>query len=143
MQTKQFSMSAVLSCYTGWLFGDIGEVYETLSFLTGETLFTHQIPRAMRQCRQHLESVLSWLPDVEREIAASRDACIAAQGKDGLPSWSHAMFDSLIERYGDSFGLCPLPPGENGPRDPMQELAEMVGSANVVVVKVGDDSAAE
>lgn len=48
---KTFKLEVVLSAITGVLLCDIGQVYEVLNFLTGDNLFTHQLPRAGRVVR--------------------------------------------------------------------------------------------
>lgn len=48
---KKFKIEVVLSAINGILLCQIGEVYDVLTFLTGDNLFTHQLPRAGRVCR--------------------------------------------------------------------------------------------
>lgn len=49
MTTKEFATRDVLSTITGRLMGDIGGVYEVLNWMTGESVFTHQLPRIGRE----------------------------------------------------------------------------------------------
>ena len=55
---KLFSVSDVLSATTGRLVSDrhMEGIYEILNFLTGDNLFTHQLPRAMNECKPWLRS---------------------------------------------------------------------------------------
>jgi len=48
---KTFKLEVVLSAIDGKLLCTMDEVYEILNFLTGDELFTHQLPRAGRVCR--------------------------------------------------------------------------------------------
>ncbi len=48
---KTFKLEVVLSSVFGILLCDIGEVYKCLNFLTGENIYTHQIPRAGKECQ--------------------------------------------------------------------------------------------
>ena len=49
--TKAFPTRDVLSTITGRLMGETGGVYEVLSFMTGESVYTHQIPRICREAQ--------------------------------------------------------------------------------------------
>lgn len=48
---KKFKIEVVLSAVKGILLCSMDEVYEVLNFLTGDNLFTHQLPRAGQVCR--------------------------------------------------------------------------------------------
>jgi len=48
---KTFKLEEVLSSIHGVLLCKIDKVYEVLNFLTQDTLWTHQLPRAGRVCR--------------------------------------------------------------------------------------------
>lgn len=48
MSTKQFTIGQILSITTGRLCCEMGGVYEILNFITGDNLYTHVLPRAMR-----------------------------------------------------------------------------------------------
>lgn len=51
MTNQQFDTADVMSVVTGRLMGDIGGVYKVLNWMTGENLFTHQLPRVGREAR--------------------------------------------------------------------------------------------
>lgn len=55
---KKFHISDVLSVTTGRLVSSrhMDGIYEILNFLTGDKLFTHQLPRAMRECEPWLKT---------------------------------------------------------------------------------------
>ncbi len=54
MTTKQFSTAQVLTVITGSLLCEVGDLYEILNHMTGENLFTHQLPRAADLCAPEL-----------------------------------------------------------------------------------------
>src|SRR3989338_2928760 len=56
MQTKQFHLGDVLSIATNRLVSPrhIDGVYDILNFMTGDNLFTHQLPRASDECKPYL-----------------------------------------------------------------------------------------
>lgn len=53
---KLFHISDVLTVTTGRLVSarHMDGVYDILNFLTGDELYTHQLPRAMRECEAFL-----------------------------------------------------------------------------------------
>lgn len=55
---KLFHISDILSITTGRLVSNrhIEGVYDILNFLTGDNLFTHQLPRASRECEPWLRT---------------------------------------------------------------------------------------
>ena len=49
-EMKEFPTEVVLSVVTGVLVCDgIGPIYEMLNWMTGESLYTHQLPRVARE----------------------------------------------------------------------------------------------
>ena len=94
MSTKTFHIGDILSITDGHLVSPrhIDGVYDILNWMTGESLFTHQLPRASRECRPSLveqfpdlaavvyptgltkpEQVWEWLADVEAKYGATRE----------------------------------------------------------------------
>jgi hypothetical protein len=58
---RWFATADVLSVGTSFLFGKIGGVYKILNFLTGQDLYTHQLPRAVRETQDGLLAQVPWL----------------------------------------------------------------------------------
>lgn len=52
----------------GWLFCPIERVYEICNFLTGDNLFTHQLPRAFRMVEPILKKQYPWLKDIDPDL---------------------------------------------------------------------------
>lgn len=48
---RKFRIEVVLSAVTGILLCSMDDIYDVLNFLTGDNLFTHQLPRAGRVVR--------------------------------------------------------------------------------------------
>jgi hypothetical protein len=65
MDKKTFKIEEVLSAIYGILLCDIGRVYEVLNFVTGDNLFTHQLPRAGRQCQPLVEKQHPFLKEID------------------------------------------------------------------------------
>lgn len=68
---KEFHLGDVLSMTTGRLLSPRGMegIYDILGFMTGETLFTHQLPHASRKCSPHLEKQFPELHTPEMDFA--------------------------------------------------------------------------
>ena len=121
MTTQQFPIGVILTVTHGKLMCDISECYRILNFMTGDELFTHQLPRASRECgpiilRQH-PHLADWLDDVTTENYAARLADAKRQ-------------------FGETLEIAPLAEGEHEFIDPISELAEYVHPDKIVVVKV-------
>lgn len=56
METKLFHLGDVLSITDGRMMSPrhMDGIYDILSFMTGDSLFTHQLPRAMKECQPFL-----------------------------------------------------------------------------------------
>ncbi len=46
--------AAIVTCYTGFLIGDIGEVYKYLKKITGHAVFTHEIPEVCEKYQKRI-----------------------------------------------------------------------------------------
>ena len=60
--SKQFDLGAILNITTSRLFTNMDDVYEILNYLTGDSIFIHQIPRVMDAAKPY---VLSLHPELE------------------------------------------------------------------------------
>lgn len=119
--TKDFQLGALLSLSTGVLVAPFGDVHELLDFMTGDQLFTHQIPRAGDAC---LPALLEQHPDLPTEIPAgvnlnSKQAC-------------REYVTGIAVELGESRTITPLASWEK--RNPMVELAEIAGTRPVIGV---------
>ena len=121
-EKKMFTIGQVISAGTGRLCCDIGEVYDILNFLTGDNLFTHQLPRAFRACKDHIIEQLPWLKWVDD----NKDAC--------TPETVLSFVEAAAKEYGAEHELAPLPASDWERRDPIAEACEMMGSADRVIV---------
>lgn len=78
---KRFHISDILSGITGRLVsrGGIDGIYRILNHMTGDDLYTHQLPRAFRACAPALKEQFPDLADAESrwEGASTPEACAA------------------------------------------------------------------
>ena len=97
MQTKKFHLGDVLSITTGWLVSPrgMGGVQDILDFMTGDNLFTHQLPWV--RCKPYL---LEQFPQLA-EVDAS-----------GVNIENHRRWlAEQVAKYGEEFEVKPIPKG--------------------------------
>jgi len=98
--SRDFHLGDVLSITTGLLVAPRGvkALYDILGFMTGETLYTHQLPRASRECAIAL---LAQHPQL---------ANVSADGVNRT-TW-RAWLADCVQQFGESLPVTPLPPRE-------------------------------
>ena len=119
--TRSFPLADVLSVTTGKLLSrrHMDGIYEILSYMTGQSLFTHQLGDA---CDKATPALLAQHPDLAGVApAADLDA-------PDLMAW-------LVEAervHGDMIEVAPIADWEH--RDPIEDLCDKVGTEKVFVV---------
>lgn len=140
---KSFHISDVLSVITGRLVSSrhMAGVYEILNFLTGDDLFTHQLPRAERECEPWLRSQFPSLmrdslgmPAMlavmdERLRAAKREECEKV-----VADWVDEVRTSL--KLPEMLVVYELGAEMHTRIDPMEELRAMVGDDKVIALEI-------
>lgn len=123
MATKRFHLGDVLSITTGKLVSPrhIDGVYDILNWMTGDNLFTHQLPRASRECRSYLKT--------QFPILADEDGA-------GCPRSEHwkDWLDGCVKRYGEWFDVEPLPAHAHEFIDPISEAAEKIHPDRIIPI---------
>lgn len=112
---RSFHIGDVLSITTGRLLSlrHMEGVYDILNFMTGDNLFTHQLPRASDECRpyllrQHPELKDVYVDDICRANVERRIAEIAA-------------------KHGTMLSVSPIPLMAHKRIDPISEAESMMG----------------
>jgi hypothetical protein len=146
---KLFHLSDVLSVTTGRLVSTrhIDGVYDLLNFLTGDRLFTHQLPRASRECEPWLRSQFPQLMEDSAEIAQQLNRLSTVC--DGKPTETEraAAVASFVENIRRDLGLPEMiPVYEMGVDmhtriDPIDEARAMFGDSRVLTIDVEDSDA--
>lgn len=100
--SKKFPTLDVVSAATGWHLSDngFGAIVEVLDFLTGEGLFTHQLPAASEWAQPHIYEQFPWMMDVETILQNYTNN----GDKEGLLEYSK----ELPLRYGSELVLSPI-----------------------------------
>lgn len=143
---KMFHISDVLSVTTGRLVSSrhMDGIYDILNFLTGDNLFTHQLPRAMRECEPWLRSqfpglmedspiIVKLLPVLDAKISN------ADKRKDRI----QAACERWVKMVQTEASLPEmLPVYEMGAEmhthiDPIEEAQAMVGDKRVIALDLG------
>ena len=125
-RTKIFPIDAVMSTVTGILVSEdgIGCVYEVLNWMTGESVYTHQIPRISREA---VPVMLSLYPDMQAAIDEAEQVN-GENWRDWLATWKG--------RYGDNIAVPVMNITEHERIDPISELAEKVSPDRIISVGV-------
>jgi hypothetical protein len=127
----KFSIGAILNAYDGRLLTTMDDVYKVLSFMTGEVLFTHQLPRAIEQCRPEIARQLTWLESLEMKTLQGELTNLLNDQVD-----VRKIIDGWLADCATAFGaeheLQPLVIQDH--RDPIQEAVDLFGPDKVHVV---------
>lgn len=109
--TKTFGLGDVLSITTGILVAPdrMDAVYRILNYMTGDNLYTHQLPRA---CRAVAPVILQQHPKLAEIHLEKMD-------KDDVD----ATVSRLAETYGNEFSLTPMADYQH--QDPISELLSL------------------
>jgi hypothetical protein len=119
---KNFPTPAVLSAVTGRLVCDIGQVYEVLNWMTGESLFTHQLPRVGREAQP---AVLAMHPALA-ETLDEAEAVTPENWRQYLKRWT--------DRHGPEMAVPKLSEDQHERIDALSELAEKVHPDRIAVI---------
>jgi hypothetical protein len=142
VKTKTFNLGAVLSISQDRLVAEDGvdALYQILNWMTGDNLYTHQLPRAMRECRPYL---LRWFPELmiaETPLAqAELDKFLEGCGHDetklkhAVVAWQAWL--QISEGLKGKYEIPKIPRDDHDVKNPIDELVEMVGKDRVVVVE--------
>lgn len=141
MPSRQFHLGDILSISHDRLVSPRGMagIYEILDFMTGDNLFTHQLPRASRECKSHILAQLPWLnsPEIEREVNELGDTI------DSMTDRSRSETDEIVTRWlaemvlshSETHPVEPIPASDHARIDPVSE-AEMMAPGKVIVIQV-------
>jgi hypothetical protein len=124
MQTKEFATVDVLSTITGRLMGDIGGVYEVLNWMTGESVFTHQLPRIGREATP---VVVAAHPTLQQAVDEAEQV-----NQENYKEWRQRWED----RYGPTIAVPKFGADTHESIDPMSELGEKVHPDKIITINV-------
>ena len=91
---RVFATEVIVSAATGYLFCELGDLYGILGFLIGLDIYTHEIPKAVDVCREHIIAQLPWVAELNMEEYTEEE----------WQSW----IAGVVARYGKRHKLEPL-----------------------------------
>lgn len=142
--TKSFPLRVVLTVTTGRLLTEpkgphdngIGALYELLNWITGDNLFTHQLPRAGRAARPWLLKCFPELIPVNASMG-NLDEWIQRDntgGQEGIKMWL-AELKLLFPGLREFYDVAPMPEGWTT-IDPLIEAESMFSKDKIIAVEV-------
>lgn len=148
MQTKQFHISDVLSITTGRLVSTrhMDGVYDILNFMTGDNLFTHQLPRASDECKPYLLEQFPQLdtPEMQFALGELSEMLKTQSGKKEPDKLILGWLSKLTSgKYGvkceEMLEVKPIPKEAHTIKNPIEEAVEMMGGDRNKVIAVVTD----
>lgn len=132
-ETREFHLGDVLSVITGRLLSPYGidGVYKILNWMTGESLFTHQLPRVGGECSGPL---LDQHPDL-----ATVEVPEDLEGEQAVLMWLAEQMD----RYGATRPVRRLAEDDHTRIDPVTELRMLRPDMPIITVDLPDEDGAE
>lgn len=129
--TRSFHLGDVLSVTTGYLVAPRGieAIYDLLSFMTGDDLFTHQLPRAREECA----------PDLLRQYPDLAEVWVPAEFGDEAHVLSWLAKQVVV--FGEHLDVTPLAEGDHTRIDPLAELSMIAPNTPVIAVQILDEEA--
>jgi hypothetical protein len=135
MSARTFHLGDILSVTTECLLSPrhMDGLYDILGFMTGESLFTHQLPRANDECKGPL---LAQHPDLAAIVppetfgGGDRDSA-----KEAVDRW----LAEQVSVYGETREVAPLDAEDRTSIDPIDELRMMRPDAEIIAVVLPDE----
>lgn len=139
--TKSFPLRVVLTVTTGRLVtvpkgphdNGIGDLYEILNWITGDSLFTHQLPRAVKSAQPYLLNSFPELAPASTSLN-SLDRWLAVDqtgGQEGIRMWLTEL-RLMFPEIKDSYEVAPMPEGWTH-IDPVIEAETMIGDTSKII----------
>ena len=122
---RDFHIGDILSITTGRLVSkrQIEVVYDILNYMTGDDLFTHQLPRASEECAPTLRTQLPEVGAIE-----------APEFRDEEHVWS--WLGEVATQYGETHPVLPLHPEDHTSIDPIEEIHLMGYGDKLITVEL-------
>jgi hypothetical protein len=127
--TRSFHVGDILTVTTGRLVSPrhVDGVYDICNFMTGDNLFTHQLPRAMDECAPSLREHFPDLAAVEVPEEFS--------GEEAVAEW----LAGVVAEHGETRDVTPLAPEDHMHMNPFAELERMAPGKPVIAIEVPED----
>lgn len=134
--TRTFHLGDILTVTTGRLVSPrhMDGIYDILGWMTGESLFTHQLPRAAGECQGPL---LAQHPDLAA-VEVPESFGDGPEAEAAVACWLAAQ----VAVYGETREVAPLAPGDHTHIDPLTEMRIVAPHAEVIPIVIDDEDGA-
>lgn len=124
---RTFHIGDILSVTTGLLVSPrhMDGMYDLLGYMTGDELWTHQLPRACDECEPSL-----------REQFPDLAAVVPPEFESSEQVWG--WLEEQVAAHGETREVAPLAPAEHTSIDPISEFKMMRPDADVIAVAVDE-----
>jgi hypothetical protein len=135
MTTRTFHLGDILSITTGCLVSPrhMDGVCDILNWMTGDSLFTHQLPRACDECSGPL---LAQHPDLAVIVPPES---FGDGTKDSAEEAVNRWLAEQVAIYGETREVAPLGDDDHTRIDPLTELRMIKPDAEVVVIEIPEE----
>jgi hypothetical protein len=122
---RDFHLGDILTITTGRLVSPrhMDGVYDILNFMTGDNLFTHQLPRAADECQGLL---LAQHPDLKAVEVPEEFS-----GKEHVEAW----LAEQVALFGETRPVTPLHEDDHTRIDPFTEMRMIKPDAEIIAVE--------
>ena len=127
--SEKFSLGVVLSVTTGKLLCPFDELHKFLDYLTGESLFTHQLIRGR-------EAAVPYILSIYPEIESTNVPEIDGTSEEREAQVKEFLNDLVDSGYLRDYEFEPMKDFES--RNPIEELIEMRGSTDGIIPVIID-----
>ena len=119
---KNFHLGDILSITTGTLISPrkMEGVYDILGYMTGESLYTHQLPRVAQEAEPVLLALHPQLADADLSGITAEN-------------WEERLLD-LVQKFGEMLPVPTLSENQHERIDPLSELIEKVHPDRIIAV---------
>jgi len=128
--TRAFHLGDILTITTGRLVSPrhMEGVYDILNWMTGDNLFTHQLPRAIGECERPL---LAQHPDLAAVVVPEEFGDGTEEGvKRAVDEW----LAKQVAAYGETREVAPLRPEDHTRIHPLDEFEIVAPGVQVIPV---------
>lgn len=130
MKNKTFTMGQILSVASGiFCTENFGDVYEILNYMSGEDLYTTQLPRVANEATPYLLDRFEWL----------EDACELMRTTEGDGAAALAMAKTLANRYGNNFSVPIIPMDDHEIVDPGEDARRLGFKGEIIDIDLSDE----
>lgn len=112
MTKKKFTIATIISGVYGTLLTNVANLYTLYNYMTGDNLFTHQLPRALTVCAPYILKELPQLENFRNHIAEI------------TPENYTAYIIKATEMFGYELEISSLPEGVWEHKDAVAEMLE-------------------